>query len=100
MDYYTRYRLMGCNCSRILERDKHFLTVCMNNYLIVPSLKEAIFLHGLLCDNNTGKLDHLKLYTYQQHGLLLMSYFGYSGSIFLHEYIVSFLYGILEVDKH
>ena len=99
MDYYTRYRLMGCNCSRILGRDKNFLTVCMNNYLIAPSLKEAIFLHGLLCDNNTGSLDYLRLYAFQQHGLLLMHCFSHIGSMFSHGYMVSFLYGILEVGK-
>src|ERR1044072_9365821 len=156
MDYYTRYRLMSCNCSRILGRDKNFLTVCMNNYLITPSLKEAILLHGLLCANNTGSLDHLRLYAFQQHGLLLMhcnssrilgrdknfltvcmnNYLitpslkeaiflhgllcsldhlrlyafqqhrlllmhcsGHIGSMFSHGYMVSFLYGILEVGK-
>src|SRR2546421_1782043 len=99
MDYYIRYRLLGCNCSRILGRNKYLLTVCMNNYLIAPSLKEVIFLHGLLCGNNTGSLDHLRLYTFQQHGLLLMHCTGHSGSMFSHEYMVSFLYGILEVDK-
>ena len=99
MDHYTCYRLLGCNCSQILRRNKYFLTVCMNNYLIAPSLKKVILLHRLFCDNNTGSLDHPRLYTFQQHGLLLMNCTDHSGSMFSHGYIVSFLYGILKVGK-
>src|SRR4051812_2238418 len=99
MNYYTRYCLLGCNYSQILRRNKYFLTVCMNNYLIALSLKEVIFSHELLCDNNTGSLDHLRLYTFQQHKLLLMHYTSHISFMFSHEYMVSFLYGILEVSK-
>ena len=100
MDYYNYPHLLDCNYSQKPGRDKYPLKcIRENNYLTLPNLKEVIFLRGILCDNNTCKLDHLKLYTYQQRGLLLMSYFGRSGFMFLHGYMVSFLYGILEVGK-
>ena len=65
MDYYNRLHLLDYNYLQILERDKYSPEcVRINNYLILPNSKEVIFLHGLLCDNNTGSLDHLRLYTF------------------------------------
>src|SRR6266480_4174515 len=57
MDYYNRLHLLDCNYSQILGRDKYPPEcVRINNYLILPNSKEVIFLHGLLCSNNTGSL--------------------------------------------
>src|SRR6266498_3928593 len=98
MDYYNYPHLLNCNYSQKLRRNKYPLEcIRKNNYLMLPNLKEVIFLHGLLCDNNTGNLDHLKLYIYQQRGLLLINYTNHSGSMFLYGYMISFLYSTLEM---
>ena len=94
------HRLLGCNYSRVLERDKHLPMIHMNSCLIPPSLKEVIFLHGPLFDDNIWKLDHWKQYEYQLRELLLMHCGDQSGFMFSHGYMLSFLYDILEVGKH
>ncbi len=65
MDYYNYLHLLDCNYLQIFKKDKYPpKCVHINNYLILPNLKEVIFLHKLLCDNNTGSLDHPRLYTF------------------------------------
>src|SRR6266542_3299171 len=64
MDYYNRLHLLDCNYSQILRKNKYPPEcVRINNYLILPNSKEIIFLRRLFCNNNTGNLDYLKLYT-------------------------------------